>query len=285
MHKYFIISILLFSRFGYAQTISDSLDTLPPQQPNYTWKNLAKGINLIETDAPKRSILGDSKITILKIEPKYFDFQLYTATEYRKKKTVCEWADTFALNVVMNAGMYELTNGMINRGYMKTFNHYNNSKFNPAYKAMIAMHPKDSSNHAINILDLQCEAWEQVSNRYHTYAQGMRMIDCSGQPLGWNKRNQSCSMLVAALDNENNLYYIFSRSPYTHNQMISFMLDFPFELTNAIYLEGGPETSLYVCIGETVIEKLGSYVSDTYPTDANQTFWRLPNVIGIKAKP
>ena len=53
----------------------------------------------------------------------------------------------------------------------------------------------------------------------------------------------------------------------------------------AIYLEGGPETSLYVCVGETVIEKLGSYVSDTYPTDANQTFWRLPNVIGIKAKP
>ena len=66
--------------------------------------------------------------------------------------------------------------------------------------------------------------------------------------------------------------------------MIRFILDFPFELTNAIYLEGGPETSLYVSIGETVLEKLGSYVSVTYPTDENAQFWRLPNVIGLKAK-
>jgi hypothetical protein len=259
-------------------------DTLPPLKPDYTWKNLAKGIQLIETDAPKRSIIGDSKLTILKLDPRAFDFYLITATEYKTKKTVCEWADTFSFNVVMNAGMYDLSNGLINRGFMKTHEHYNNRNFNPSYKAMIAMHPVDSMHPKFDILDLHCEPWEKVNNRFHTYAQGLRMIDCNGEPLGWNKRNQSCSMLVAALDHENNLYYIFSRSPYTHNEMISFMLDFPFELTNAIYLEGGPETSLYVCIGDTVLEKLGSYVSNTYPTDANEHFWRLPNVIGLKAR-
>jgi hypothetical protein len=284
----FLISLLfiLFKHCVYSQ-MADSIvpiDTLPPLKPDYTWKKLAKGIDLIETDAPKRSIVGDSKLTILKIDPKAFDFYLITATEYKTKKTVCEWADTFAFNVVMNAGMYELSNGLINRGFMKTHQHFNNRNFNPAYKAMIAMHPVDSLNPKFDILDLHCESWESVNRQYHTYAQGMRMIDCNGEPLGWNKRNQSCSMLVAALDHDNNLYYIFSRSPYTHNEMIRFMLDFPFELTNAIYLEGGPETSLYVSIGETVLEKLGSYVSVTYPTDENAQFWRLPNVIGLKAK-
>jgi hypothetical protein len=284
----FFISLLfiLFNSCGYSQ-VADTIipiDTLPPLNPDYTWKKLAKGIDLIETDAPKRSIVGDSKLTILKIDPKAFDFYLITATEYKSKKTVCEWADTFAFNVVMNAGMYELSNGLINRGYMKTHQHFNNRNFNPAYKAMIAMHPVDSLNPKFDILDLHCESWESVNRQYHTYAQGMRMIDCNGEPLGWNKRNQSCSMLIAALDHDNNLYYIFSRSPYTHNEMIRFMLGFPFELTNGIYLEGGPETSLYVSIGETVLEKLGSYVSVTYPTDENAQFWRLPNVIGLKAK-
>lgn len=284
--KVIILLFTLLSSWGYSQ-ITDTIvpiDTLPTLKPDYTWKKLAKGIDLIETDAPKRSIVGDSKLTILKIDPNAFDFHLITATEYKTKKTVCEWADTFAFNVVMNAGMYELSNGLINRGYMKTHQHFNNRNFNPAYKAMIAMHPVDSLNPKFDILDLHCESWESVNRQYHTYAQGMRMIDCNGEPLGWNKRNQSCSMLVAALDHENNLYYIFSRSPYTHNEMIRFMLDFPFELTNAIYLEGGPETSLYVSIGDTVLEKLGSYVSVTYPTDENTQFWRLPNVIGLKAK-
>ena len=48
-------------------------------------------------------------------------------------------------------------------------------------------------------------------------------------------------MLVTAVDALGNIYFIFSRSPYTHNEMIEFMLDFPFKLNNAIYMEGGPQ--------------------------------------------
>jgi hypothetical protein len=66
--------------------------------------------------------------------------------------------------------------------------------------------------------------------------------------------------------------------------MIEFMRSFPFRLTHAIYLEGGPETSLYITVGNTVIQKIGSYVSDTYPNDDNDHFWKLPNVIGITLK-
>lgn len=286
-YKYVISALVLIFYSEIIGQVTDSNSTvinIPLPKPDYTWKKLAKDIDLIETDAPKRSIVGNSKLTILRIDPRGFDFNLITATEYKTKKTVCEWADTFAFNIVMNAGMYELSNGLLHRGYMKTHRHYNNRNFNPSYKAMIAMHPVDSLKQQFDILDLNCESWENVNNRYHTYAQGMRMIDCNGNPLSWNKQNQSCSMLVAARDKENKIYFIFTRSPYTHNEMIRFMMDFPFKLTNAIYLEGGPETSLYVCIGETVIEKFGSYVSNTYPTNNNDQFWKLPNVIGLKAK-
>lgn len=89
-------------------------------------------------------------------------------------------------------------------------------------------------------------------------------------------------MLVAALDDKENLYFVFCRSPYSHNQMIAFMQEL--KLKNAIYLEGGPETSLYIRGKNEVIERVGSYVSDSYAHDENVVFWKLPNVIGIQRK-
>ena len=66
--------------------------------------------------------------------------------------------------------------------------------------------------------------------------------------------------------------------------MIRFLGMFPMKLTHAIYLEGGPETSLYMHIGKTRLEKFGSWVSDTYETDSNDHFWKLPNIIGVRVK-
>ena len=42
--------------------------------------------------------------------------------------------------------------------------------------------------------------------------------------------------------------------PRLPNDMIAFLQQFPEKLTNAIYMEGGPETSLYANIGGTKIE-------------------------------
>lgn len=284
--KSILIGIVLFSFSLNSCSQSEIKDTIKPEEkPSFEWNELADGIAVCETDAPKKSILGDSKITIVKINPDLFEFQLLTATEHNNiSRPVNEWADSFNLNVVLNAGMYELSNGLINRGYMKNYSHCNNPVFNPAYNSMIALNPVDSADSRFAILDLKCDSWENVKSDYNCFAQGMRMIDCNGEALGWNKKNQSCSMLVAATDPLGNIYYVFSRSPYTHNEMISFMLGFPFELSNAIYLEGGPETSLYIKVGDTVIEKVGSYVSQTYPNDDNDHFWKLPNVIGLRLK-
>lgn len=255
------------------------------KKPVYDWIKLADGLKICDTEAPICSPISNSKLTIVKIDPTKFNFYLFTATEFQKKsRTVVEWADTFNLNVVLNAGMYELSNGLINRGFMKNYTHCNNPNFNPGYNSMIALNPIDTLDSRFTILDLKCEIWDNVKGDYHCFAQGMRMIDCNGSALGWNKKNQSCSMLVAATDPVGNIYFVFSRSPFTHNEMISFLLSMPFELTNAIYLEGGPETSLYIKVGDTVIERIGSYVSQTYPNDNNNHFWKLPNVIGMKLK-
>jgi len=277
-------TLLCFILMAHLSSAQAAVDSSYFGKNPYEWDTLADGLLYCVVDAPQKSILGDSKITIVRITPAKMEFSLLTATEYGRPRSVCEWADTFDLNVVLNAGMYELSNGLINRGFMKNYGHHNNALLRENYNSMIALNAKDSNAHDFCIIDLQCDPWHTVKNDYHCYAQGLRMIDCNGTGMGWNKRYQSCSMMVAATDALGNIYYIYSRSPYTHNEMIRFMIGMPYGLTNAIYIEGGPETSLYIRTGNRVVEKVGSYVSNTYATDNNMTFWALPNVIGMKLK-
>jgi hypothetical protein len=250
-----------------------------------SWKQIGKGVQFCETDAPLKSLIGDSKLTLLKIDPKQVEFDLFTASAMDSlSKPVNVWADTMNLDIVFNAGMYDLGKPLISRGLLKNGSHQNQFTFKEGWNVMFALNPLDSLNEMdAAVYDMQCTPFAQIKDQYASFAQGLRMLDCSGNPMNW-KKNQSCSMLVCAHDDKNNLIIIFNRSPYSQNQMIDFMKQFPTPLHNAIYMEGGPETSLYVNIGDFCLQKVGSYVSGTYAKDTNETFWRLPNVIGIRVK-
>jgi hypothetical protein len=160
----------------------------------------------------------------------------------------------------------------------------NNPSIIEDFNLMMAMSPNVNHRENIEVLDLTCENFDQMKNEFNCYAQGLRMIDCNGKPMFWKKKIQSCSMIIAAEGTDNKFYLIFCRSPYTHNQMIEFMLKMPYGIRNAIYLEGGPETSLFIDVNGHHIERVGSWVSDTWESDENNHFWSLPNVVGIKSK-
>jgi len=288
IHKFtcavFLFLFLTFSLVFFAQ---DSV-LLKGEKPDfYQWQTLGKGISLLETFAPLKSYVGDSKLTILRLNPDQLEFHVYAATHGDSvRKDAMEWADSLRLNIVFNAGMYELSKPLNARGFLKTFDHYNNPNLAEGFNCMLGVGPKDTSKYNnIDILDLQCANWQSAKNDFEGYVQCLRMIDCNGGPMSWTRRKQSCSMLVAAKDPQGRFYLIFCRSPYSQNQMIAFMKEMPFELSHALYLEGGPETSLLVDVNEHCIQKVGSWISTSYETDKNNHFWNLPNIVGIRMRP
>lgn len=282
-----VIISVSFSSILYAQDGTDTLYVRPKDTMEFVvkWQELAHGVSFCETDAPLRSIKGDSKITILKINPSYVEFELATTTAMDSvRRPVNFWADTLNFNIVFNAGMYDLARPLISRGLLKNGEHTNQRILKEGWNTVLALNPIDSKNSKnAKIFDLQCNSFDQFSRSYSGLIQGIRMLDCEGNTMLW-KKSQYCSMLVCAQDKEDNLYLIFTRSPYSHNQMIRFMKQFPTPLHSAIYMEGGPETSLYVHIGDFCMQKVGSYVSGTYPKDSNAVYWGLPNVVGIRIK-
>ena len=250
------------------------------------WTNLMDGLQYAELDAPEKSVVNDSKLTILKVDVQKFDFDFLTASEHgNQARTAPEWAQEFDRNIIINAGMYKYNKTQSNKGYMKNYNHLNNPVRNNYYNALLAMHPKDPQKPAFEIIDTYQKDWEKIKTQYHSVCQGMRIINDKGEGMAFTKRpDQSCSMILAATDTEQNLYFIFTRSPYTHLNMIKFLQGLPLNIRTTVYLEGGPETSLYLNTGDTVIAKYGSYVSNTCDNDDNDHFRKMPNVIALKRK-
>lgn len=255
-------------------------------QTEMSWLTISAGVDYAEVDAPEKSFLNDSKLSILRIEPDSCEFHLLCASQHQNAlRTAPQWAEEFEMQVIVNAGMYELTDKLRGRYFMKNYNHYNNPDFNRSGNAMMAFNPIRETSAAFDVFDLTCKDWKCLKTDYNTFCQGMRMLDCDGNPLAWDKNpKQSCSMLVASIDSSGRVYFIFTRSPFTHASMIRFLKQLPFNLLTTIYLEGGPETSFYVNTPSHSIPKMGSYVYPTYQNDDNQQFWKIPNVIGIKGK-
>ena len=250
------------------------------------WRSLMDGLQYAELDAPEKSIVNDSKLSILKVDTRKFDFEFLTASEHGKSmRTAPDWASEFDKNVIINAGMYKYNKAHSNKGYMKNYNHLNNPVKSAYFNAMLAMHPKDQKKPPFGIIDITNQSWDIVQHQYHSLCQGMRMISYDGTGMEFSKRpGQSCSMVLTATDVEGNLFFIYSRSPYTHRTMIAFLQGLPLNIRTTVYLEGDPETSFYVNTGDTIIAKYGSYVSNTCANDDNDHFRKIPNVIALRKK-
>lgn len=280
--------LLLFSfAFFVFEACSDTKPVKQKAVLNYSnWTTLTKGMEYREISAPVKSFIGDSKLSILRMDPALFRFDLFAASQFDSiPRKVTAWSDTFDLLVAFNSGMYSLEKPLQSRAYLKTGQHVNNGQLLEDFNLMLALGPKTKSNRSnIEVLDLTCSDWEQEQKNFSSFAQGLRMIDCNATPMNWQKNIQSCSMLLAAEDEKGWFYLVFTRSPYTHNQMIGFLKQMPGGLHDAIYLEGGPETSLLIDVNGHCIKKVGSWVSDTWESDANKHFWPLPNIIGVSKK-
>lgn len=272
--------LLRFCTFCCLILFSVGCQSQPAEDTIPMWKNAAKGVDVMVMNAPIKSILGNSRLIIIRLKKDSVQAYLKMAASLDSvSKTVDSWADTFEFQLVVNAGMYDLANTLQSRGFMQADSTVNNSKINPSYNGVFSI-----QNQRVELKDLACDPSLKLAKEQSVF-QSMRMLDCNGKEMDWKRKKQSCSMLVVGQDNKGYLYFIFTRSPYYHQDMVSFLKQMPFQLGETIYLEGGPETSVYLNTSKIKLSLMGSYVSNTYPTDKNDHFWPLPNVIGFKFQP
>lgn len=249
------------------------------------WKPIDKGLFVAEFDSPQKSEIGDSKITIVKINPKYYSFKLLCASETGEANMTCkQWCKKYGLIAGINAGMFR-EDKITNCGYMRNFKHINNPKLAKDYNAVLAFNTIVSTPTVpeVQIIDRTCQDFGKLKDKYHTLVQNIRMINCK-QTNVWSQQNKKSSMAVMGMDKSGNILFIFTRSPYSGHDFNNVLLSLPISIYNAMYLEGGPEATLYLSSGDTEFEKVGSYETEFWD-ETNVRAWPIPNVIGIAKKP
>jgi len=255
----------------------------PPS--NIQWTELERGLNYASVLSPVKSSIADSKIDILKIDPAYFKFDLVCAGQKKSaNKTAKQWADENKLIACINSSMFKTEGDYnISMGYMKNGTYVNNPNPNPSYKNIFAFNSSDTSLPQAHIIDLSCEDWPVKKKQYNSFSQSIRMMDCTGKNI-WQLQEKKWSMVLLGEDKEGNILFIFVRSPYRVHDFIDILHQLPLSLVRLMYLEGGPESSLYVNHSKLKLEKFGSYETNFTENDNNDRFWEIPNVIGIRRR-
>ena len=147
----------------YIILLATVVSGLSGQNPSseISWKKIDEGLYLSEYPSPKKSSLSDSKITILKIDPSKYNFNLLSAKENGEiVRTAKQWAEQKKQIAVINAGMYQ-ADYATNVGYMKDYDFINNSSLNND-NTIAAFNRKDKSVPEIQVIDLTCQNWEDV---------------------------------------------------------------------------------------------------------------------------
>ncbi len=248
------------------------------------WITLEKGLQFGEFKAKSESVLGDSIVRILRINPKYFSFHLANASAKGEgvNLSVRQWAKKYKFVASINASMYQRDH-LRSISFMRSGAHVNNPRLS-RHKTILAFNPIKSDDGKVKLFDRECDSIKQMKQDFHVLVQSIRMISCTGKNV-WKQQKGKWSTAAIAADKDGNILFIHVRALYTTHDLINILIALPINIRSAMYVEGGPQAQLFIRGGEDKeFNLLGRYRLRLSQNIITKYGWPVPNVIGIKKR-
>ena len=249
------------------------------------WQSLAPGMEFKSFKTGKPSMVGDSRITILRIDPNLWELEVAGISETGEPAghTAREWCEKRNFSAAINAGMFA-ADGKTHLGYQRFREHINNSRANN-YQSVAAFDPLDSKLPRFRIFDLDASGitFHDILRDYASVVQNLRLVKRPGANQ-WSQQDKQWSEAALGEDSAGRILFIYSRSPFSMHDLNRELLAAGIGLVAAQHLEGGPEAQLYVLVGGTEIETFGSYETSFKQNDENPAAWPVPNVLGVRPR-
>jgi hypothetical protein len=249
------------------------------------WHTLAPGMELRVLTAKTPSLAGDSKITVLRIDPKLWqlEFMGISRTGEARGHTGREWCEKHKLAAAINAGMFD-TDYKTHLGYLAAGDHLNNRRIN-RYQSVAAFDPRRASLPRFHIFDIDVPGTTipGILRDYASAVQNLRLVKRPGSNQ-WGRQGRSWSEAALGEDSAGRILFIFSRSPFSMHDFNRELLAANIGLVAAQHLEGGPEAQLYLRVGQVEMELFGSYETSFREDNSNATPWPVPNVLGVRPR-
>lgn len=247
------------------------------------WKELAPGLLYAAFPQEQTEESESKQISVLQIDPAHYRFQLLSATEQGdQRRTIKGWIYEFDLVAGINAGMF-WKDLRTSTGFMKNFEHLNNSILHPDYGAFFVFNPIAPGLEPVQLLDRELHPdWKTCMQRYQTVVQNYRMISAERENV-WVQSTQKYSVAAIGMDLEGHVLFIFSQKPRTIHDLNTILLELPINIRNCMFVEGGPVASMYVKT-ETLEQEWAGLHKNTFWSEMPGTLAQIPNVIGIVKK-
>jgi hypothetical protein len=223
---------------------------------------------------------GDGIITLVRIDPQHYRFRLLTASEHGARPAP-EWVREFNLAGVINASMF-LDTDRRSTGLMVDGERVYQGRVHGGFGAFLAWGPLDSSLPSVTMFGRGCSGFDldAIRKSYRVVIQNYRMLDCQRRAIAW-KDPKVYSVAAVGVDLDGWMVFIHSRTPYRMAEFNKMIADPELRLAGVMYVEGGPEASLYVRTDSGTVSEIGSWESNFYGA-FNNRFWSIPNVIGFE---
>jgi len=249
------------------------------------WQSLAPGMDLGTFPASRLSNAGDSRITILRIDPALWSLEFIglSLDSESSGRTARQWSKAYGLTAAINAGMYG-TDYRTHVGHLRFREHVNNDNVN-AYKSVAAFDPRRDGLPHFRIFDLDSPgvSMETILQDYTSLVQNLRLIKRPGQNR-WRQQEKTWSEAALGEDESGRILFIFCRSPYSMHDLNNELLRLGIGLVAAQHLEGGPQAQLYINAGEMEFEISGSHGTSSRENDGISVSWPIPNVLGVRPR-
>jgi hypothetical protein len=257
-----------------------------PAQSASVWRTLAAGMEIRVVQSRKQKLVGDSKITVLRIDPSRWELELMGVFQTGESggHTAREWSQTHKYAGAINAGMFQ-TDGKTHLGYLRSRDHAYNSRVN-SYQSVMAFDPHQPNKvPAFRMFDLDSPGvnLQAILADYASGVQNLRLVKRPGLNQ-WAQQSREWSEAAVGEDSEGRVLFIYSRSPFSMHDLNQELLVAGIGLVAAQHMEGGPEAQLYVHAGDTELEMFGSYETSFKENDENSAAWPVPNVIGARQR-
>jgi hypothetical protein len=251
---------------------------------NSGWRTLAPGMELGYMTAREANAAGDSRIAILRMDPKLWELAAIGVSQTGESSghTAREWSEKHKLVATINAGMFE-GDQKTHLGYMRFRDHVYTRHANK-YQSIAAFGPrdgKDVSRFRIFDLDAPGVTMQSIQLDYDSAVQNLRLVKRPGFNQ-WTQQTRKWSEAALGEDDAGRILFIFSRSPFSMHDLNQELLAAGIGLVAAQHLEGGPEAQLYVHAGNFELEMFGSYETSFKENDTNSIPWPVPNVLGVR---
>lgn len=249
------------------------------------WETLAPGMELSETRATRANRQGDSRITILRMDPELWELDVLAISQTGETSghTARRWSRDHGLTAAINAGMFA-TDHKTHIGFQRAGGHVNNGRFN-RYQSVAAFGRRTAAGPLFRIFDLDADGVgkDEILRDYSGVVQNLRLIKRPGENR-WSQQEKEWSEAALGEDRAGRILFIFCRSPFSMHDLNLELLALDVDLVAAQHLEGGPEAQLYVAVGDREIERVGSYETLFLQNDSNQRAWKVPNILGVRSR-